>query len=107
MGGNLARFACGAYQGVAKKFDAPLDCTVEVLENGSLFDRKIDLSKANQVACMATGELGYYVVRTGIEAGKAVATGDISGVLTTIGKATGAASKASNLKGLMECSKKK
>jgi hypothetical protein len=107
VGGNLKRFACGAYQGIAKKLEAPVDCTVEVLEDGSLFDRKIDLSKASQVACMATGELGYYIVRTGIEGGKAVATGDISGLLSTIGKAAGAASKATNLNRLMECSKKK
>ena len=56
---------------------------------------------------MATGELGYYMVRTGIETGKAVATGDISGIITTIGKAKGAATKAFDLKRLMECGKQK
>jgi len=105
VGGNLARFACGAYKGIANT--APLSCTIEVLENGSVFERKLDLSKANQVACMATGELGYYMVRTAFEAGKTVATGDISGLLTTIGKATGAATKAKGLDRLMDCAKQK
>jgi hypothetical protein len=32
-----------------------------VLEDGSLFDKKLDPKNADQVVCMATGELGYYI----------------------------------------------
>jgi hypothetical protein len=107
VGGNLARFGCGAYKGIEANFNAPLKCTVEVLENGSLFERPVDLSKANELVCTATGELGYYVVRTGIEAGKAAFTGDISGILTTIGKVKSSAANAFELNRLMECRKQK
>lgn len=107
IGGNLARFACGAWKGLENRFNAPISCTVEVLENGSIFDRKIDLSKANQIACQATGELGYYMVRASIDLGKTVATGDVSSLISTLGKATGAATKASDLKRLMDCAKQK
>lgn len=107
IGGNLARFACGAYKGIEGKFSEPIKCTVEVLENGSIFDRKLDLSKANQIACQATGELGYYMVRAAIDLGKTVATGDVSSLVSTIGKASGAAVKASDLKRLMECAQQK
>jgi hypothetical protein len=105
VGGNLIQFACGAFKGIEKNFDAPLDCTVEVLQDGSLFQEPIDLSKSNQIVCTAAGELGYYIVRTGLEAGKAAATGDISGILTTIGKVKSSATTALNLNRLMECRK--
>ena len=107
VGGNLQRFGCGAFKGVEVNFDAPLDCTVEVLQDGSIFERQLDLAKANQEICMATGELGYYIVRSGVEIGKAAATGDISGILTSIGKVKSSASHAMEVKRLLECSKKK
>jgi hypothetical protein len=103
VGGNLLRFACGAFKGIEKNFDGPMDCTVEVLKDGSLFQEPIDFQKADQVVCTATGELGYYIVRSGLEIGKAAATGDISGVLTSIGKVKSAGTKALDLKRLMEC----
>ncbi len=106
VGGNLQRFACGAFKGVQKNFDGPMDCTVEVLKDGSLFQEPIDFKNANQVVCTATGELGYYIVRSGLEIGKAAATGDISGVLTSIGKLKSAGTKALDLNRLMECRSK-
>jgi hypothetical protein len=107
VGGNLAKFGCGAYKGIEENFTAPIKCTTEVLENGSIFERKIDLSKADQIVCTATGELGYYIIRSGLEIGKAAATGDISGVLTSIGKVKSSASTALDMKRLMECRSKK
>lgn len=103
VGGNLAQFACGAFKGIEKNFDGPLDCTVEVLRDGSLFQEPVDLSKADQIVCTATGELGYFIVRSGLEIGKAAATGDISGILTSIGKVKSSAGKALDLNRLMQC----
>jgi hypothetical protein len=103
VAGNLARFGCGAYKGVEANFTGPVKCTMDVLEDGSIFERRIDLAKADEAACTATGELGYYIVRSGFEAGKAAATGDISGIITTIGKAKSAATQAFGVKRLLEC----
>jgi hypothetical protein len=63
--------------------------------------------EANQLVCTATGELGYYIVRSGIEIGKTAVTGDISGLLTTIGKVKSSATNAFELKRLMECRSQK
>ncbi|HEV7668714.1 MAG TPA: hypothetical protein VGS22_09335 [Thermoanaerobaculia bacterium] len=107
VGGNLAKFGCGAFKGVEKNFDGPLDCTVEVLRDGSLFQEPLDPKKANQFVCMATGELGYYIVRSGVEIGKAAVTGDISGILTSIGKVKSSVSNALVVKRLVDCKNKK
>jgi hypothetical protein len=107
VGANMLKFGCGAFQGVAKNFTGPLDCTIEVLEDGSLFDKKLDLKNADQVVCMATGELGYYIVRTGVDIGKAAATGDFSGIITAIGRVKSSVSNATVLKRLEQCRKQK
>ena len=107
VGGNLVRFGCGAFKAIENNFNAPIKCTIETLENGSLFERPIDLKKASELQCLATGELGYFIIRSGIEIGKAAATGDISGVLTSISKIKGAAVNALELKRLGECKSKK
>jgi hypothetical protein len=73
---RAARRGPGGGEGIEKDFDGPLDCTVEVLQDGSIFQQPLDLSKASQAQCLATGELGYSIVHLGVAAGKAVATGD-------------------------------
>lgn len=102
VGGNLRQFACGAWQFVANRADAPLDCTVEVLQDGSLFQQKLDLSKADQLACRTTGELGYHILRLGPDAAEAVVTGDIRALLGRIASVT---TKSFDLKRLMQCRK--
>ena len=106
VGGNLAQFGCGAYQGVMVDFNAPTKCTVEVLEDGSIFERPLDPKKADSFVCMATGEMGYYVVRAGLEIGKAAATGDISGIISSVFKVKSSAQNAFEVKRLLECGKK-
>lgn len=100
VGGNLRQFACGAWMFVANRADAPLDCTVEVLQDGSLFDKPMDLKKADQLVCRATGELGYHIVRLGPDAAEAAVTGDIRALLSRIGSVT---TKSLDLKRLMQC----
>jgi hypothetical protein len=106
VGGNLAQFGCGAYQGVMVDFNAPTKCTVEVLEDGSIFERPLDPKKADPFVCTATGELGYYIVRSGLEIGKAAATGDISGIISSVFKVKSSAQNAFEVKRLLECGKK-
>jgi hypothetical protein len=108
VGGNLAQFGCGAFEGVKKNFAGPIDCMVEALENGSLFDRKLDLSKADQAVCMSTGELSYSILKAVAESHQAVLTGELGEILTNIAKGSGAvAGKTSNLSRLEECAKQK
>lgn len=105
IGGNLQKFGCGAVQGVIAKYGGSpeLKCTIEMIENGSILEKKVDLKNADQVVCMATGELGYNIVKAGFEAGKAAATGDISGILATIGKIKGSWSGGTEVQRLLEC----
>jgi hypothetical protein len=107
FGGNLMRFGCGAVQGVAKHFDNPLNCTLDVLRDGSIFAEPITFGQANDVACQATGELGYYLVVASFEAAKAAATGEITGFLKTLGKLKSAAVNALEIKRLLDCGKQK
>ena len=103
VGGNLLQFGCGAIKGITANFEGPMKCEIDVLENGNIFEKKLDLKNADQAVCMATGELGYNIIKLGIESGKAAATGDISGLLKVIGKVVGTASGGNDLKRLMEC----
>ena len=105
VGGNMLRFGCGAIQGISDRFSGPVKCTVEQLENGSILEKPFDRKSADKIVCTATGELGYNIVKAGFEAGKAAATGDISGILATIGKIKGSASGGTELNRLMECRK--
>jgi len=61
------------------------------------------MKNANKIVCTATGELGYNIVKAGFEAGKAAATGDISGILATIGKIKGTGTGGLELNRLLEC----
>lgn len=106
IGGNLLQFGCGATTTITASFNEPLKCTIEVLEDGTIFEKDLELKNADQVVCMATGELGYNVVKAGFEAGKAAATGDISGIITTIGKIKGSWSGGTELNRLLECRRK-
>jgi hypothetical protein len=103
VAGNLQQFGCGAIEGIKAKFGGPSNCEVEMLENGSIFDKPIDVKNADQVVCMATGELGYNIVKAGFEAGKAAATGDISGIIATISKIKGTGTHAFDLQRLLAC----
>ncbi len=103
VAGNLLRFGCGAIQVVTAKNEAPMRCAIEAIENGSILEQKIDLKNADRVVCTATGELGYNIVKAGFEAGKAAATGDISGILATVGKIKGSWSGGTELQRLLEC----
>ena len=105
VGGNLLRFGCGAVQGISDRFSGPIKCTVEKLEDGSILEKPIDRKNADKIVCTATGELGYNIVKAGFEAGKAAATGDISGILATIGKIKGSFSGGTELQRLLECRK--
>lgn len=108
IAGNLQRFGCGAVQGVMAKYGGSdeLKCTVEMIENGTIFEGKVDLKNADRIVCNATGELGYNIVKAGFEAGKAAATGDISGILATIGKIKGSWSGGTEVQRLLECRRK-
>lgn len=103
VAGNLQQFGCGAIEGIKAKFGGPTKCEVEMLENGSIFDKPIDVKNADRVVCEATGELGYNIVKAGFEAGKAAATGDISGIIATISKIKGTGSHAFDLQRLVAC----
>lgn len=103
VGGNLLQFGCGAVEGIKSNFGGPLKCEIDVLENGNIFEKKLDLKTADQAVCMATGELGYNIIKAGIETGKAVATGDISGILSAIGKIKGSASGGTEVQRLLDC----
>jgi len=100
VGGNLLQFGCGAIEGVMASFNEPVKCTVQVLENGNIIEKKVDLKNADQTVCMATGELGYNIIKVGFEAGKAIATGDILSLLAKIG---GTAASGLKLQKLMDC----
>lgn len=49
------------------------------------------------------GSARYNIVKMGFEAGKAAATGDISGILATIGKIKGTETHAFDLQRLVAC----
>ncbi len=103
VGGNLMRFGCGAVEGIKAKFGETTKCTVEMVENGSIFDKPIDVKNADQVVCMATGELGYNIIKLGIESGKAAATGDITGILKTISQIKGTGTHGLDVNRLLQC----
>ncbi len=107
IGANLIKFGCGAFKGVEKNFNQPVKCTIEVLENGSIFERPVDLKNANQAVCMATGELGYNMVKAAIEIGKAAVTGDVTGIVTAVGKIKNGVINATDMKRLLDCGKKR
>ena len=105
VAGNMMRFGCGAVQGISDRFSGPIKCTVEKLEDGSILETPIKRDQADKIVCTATGELGYNIVKAGFEAGKAAATGDISGILATIGKIKGSYSGGTELQRLLDCRK--
>jgi hypothetical protein len=103
IGGNLHRFGCGAIQGVLATFNEPLKCTIEKLEDGSIYEKPIDFDNANQAVCMATGELGYSIIKTGIDTGKALVTADALAIIEIIGKVAGTVMKGPEVKRLLDC----
>lgn len=51
VAGNLQQFGCGAIEGIKAKFGGPTKCEVEMLENGSIFDKPIDIKNGDRVVC--------------------------------------------------------
>jgi hypothetical protein len=105
VGGNLQRLGCGAIQGVMASTTGPIKCTIEQLENGSILEKPLDMAHADHAVCLATGELGFQVVKGTMEIGKMLA-GDPMAILSTIGKVKASVSGGSELKRLIECKSK-
>lgn len=103
LGGELLKVGCSVFKTAEERFVAPIDCTVQALENGSFFSTPLDLDNANAETCMATGKLGFTIVAAGVDIGVAAATGDVTKILSAIGRVAGGALEANDLKRLMEC----
>lgn len=103
FGGELLKVGCSIATAVEQKFAAPLDCTIQALENGSFFATPLDLDHANAEVCMATGKLGFTIVAAGADIGVAAATGDVTSILRAIGRLAGGAIEANDLSRLMQC----
>jgi hypothetical protein len=107
LAGALLRTGCAVQAALAKTFDAPLRCTVQVLEDGRLFEQPLDPKKYNQTLCLATGELGYAILASGVDIGAAAATGDVSRILSIIGRLKQGVTQVTELKRFAECQRAK
>ena len=103
--GQLLRTGCAVQMGINATFVKPLSCTVEVLKDGRLIEEPLDAKKYNQNRCLATGELGYSILASGVDIGTAAATGDVSRILSVLGRLKKGVTQTTALSRLAECQK--
>lgn len=101
--GELRRVVCAMAVAVETAVEAPLECTVDVVQNGEFFQQPITRENLKGEVCLQTGKLGYTIVALGAEIGGAVATGNVAEILAAIGRGVGGIKQGYDLTTLYRC----